>query len=102
MEEMEELCFEIISNVGTARSNYIEAIQCAKEGRFEEADVLIKDAKEYFIKGHDVHAQLLAKEASGEKLDAGVILIHAEDQLMSAEAFSILADEFIDLYHRIG
>ena len=31
-----------------------------------------------------------------------MILMHAEDQLMSAEAFRILADEFIALYKKIG
>ncbi|MFR6523911.1 MAG: PTS lactose/cellobiose transporter subunit IIA, partial [Lachnospiraceae bacterium] len=30
-----------------------------------------------------------------------MLLMHAEDQLMSAEAFRILADEFITLYKRI-
>lgn len=31
-----------------------------------------------------------------------MILMHAEDQLMSAEAFRILADEFIELYKKIN
>ena len=30
-----------------------------------------------------------------------MLLMHAEDQLMSAESFRILADEFIVLYKRI-
>ncbi|MEG0094177.1 MAG: PTS lactose/cellobiose transporter subunit IIA, partial [Erysipelotrichaceae bacterium] len=30
-----------------------------------------------------------------------LLLLHAEDQLMSAEAFSIIAKEFIDLYEII-
>ena len=35
-EEMELACFQIITYVGTARSCYINAIQLAKEGKFED------------------------------------------------------------------
>ena len=37
MEGLELICFEIISSVGMARSLYIEAIQEAKAGNFEQA-----------------------------------------------------------------
>lgn len=35
-------CFEIISNVGTARGCYVEAIDLATEGNFEEAEKKMK------------------------------------------------------------
>lgn len=95
---MEEWCFEIITNVGTARSDYIEAIHKAREGKFDEARALMDSGRKSFLKGHEKHAEMIAKEASGEKVEAGILLMHAEDQLMSAEAFSILAEEFLDLY----
>lgn len=98
---MEELLFEIISNVGTARSNYIEAIQLAKEGKFEEAEELMKAGQKSFVDGHKRHAELLTKEAQGDSINGGLLLIHTEDQLMSAEAFSILSNEFIDLYKKL-
>ena len=37
------------------------------------------------------------QEAGGDHIDPSIILIHAEDQLMSAETFKILAGKFIDL-----
>lgn len=36
-EGLEMICFKIISNVGSARSSYIEAIQKAKKGDFDGA-----------------------------------------------------------------
>ena len=45
-EEMELACFQIITYVGTARSCYINAIQLAKEGKFDEADAMIKQGEE--------------------------------------------------------
>lgn len=101
MEGLELISFQIISAVGTARSMYIEAIQLAKSGDIEGAEKLIEEGQQVFVEGHHAHAQLIQKEASGEKTEFALLLMHAEDQLMSAEAFGILAQEFIDVYERI-
>ena len=37
----------------------------------------------------------------GELNESGLILMHAEDQLMSAETFRIMAEEFIEVYKKI-
>ena len=102
-EEFEMTCFQIITYVGTARTCFINAIQSAKEGNFEEAEELIKQGDEAFSQGHYGHADLIAKDANGELPKEGtMILMHAEDQLMSAEGFRIIAEEFIDLYKKIS
>lgn len=98
MEGIELISFQIISSVGAARSMYIEAIHLAKEGKFEEAQEMIRQGQETFIQGHHAHAELVQKEAAGEKSEYSLLLMHAEDQLMSAEAFGILAEEFVDVY----
>lgn len=98
MEQNEYVVFQIISAVGSARSSYIEAIQEAKKGNFEQARQLIKEGAETFIQGHRAHAELISKEASGEKVEVSLLLAHAEDQLMSAEGFKIIAEEFISVY----
>jgi len=102
MEELELTCFQILSTVGTARSLYIEAIQEAKAGNIEKARDLVKEGENVFVEGHKAHAGLIQQEASGEKVDVQLLLLHAEDQLMSAEAFKIIATEFIDLYEKIN
>lgn len=101
MEGLELICFQIISNVGTARSNYIEAIHKAKDGDFEAAAKLMEDGQKEFLKGHEAHFELLQKEAQGNPVGGSLILIHAEDQLMSAEGFKIIAEEMIASYKRI-
>ena len=88
MDNLETVAFQIISSVGSARSCYIGAIQAAREGRREESMELIREGKEQFVEGHHIHMDLLAKAAEGE----------LDDQLMSAEAFGILAEEFTELY----
>jgi len=102
MEGLELIAFQIISSVGGARSCYIEAIQKAKAFDFEGADKLIEEGKGYFNEGHHAHAKLIQQEANGDQNDISLLLIHAEDQLMSAEAFAIIAVEFIDVYKRMN
>lgn len=101
MNELEQISFEIISAAGTARSFYIESIQSAKKGLFSEAEKQMAEGKEMFIQGHHIHAQLIQKEAAGENTTLALLLVHAEDQLMSAETFEILASEFLELYKKI-
>ncbi|WP_416327597.1 PTS lactose/cellobiose transporter subunit IIA [[Eubacterium] hominis] len=101
MEGLELQCFQIISAVGMARSSYIEAIQEAKKGNFEQARDMVAEGEQSFLTGHEAHAKMIQQEASGEKVEPCLLLIHAEDQLMSAEAFKIIAEEMIENYERI-
>ncbi|NLL74230.1 MAG: PTS lactose/cellobiose transporter subunit IIA [Erysipelothrix sp.] len=101
MEGIELLSFQMISFNGSARSCFVEAIMAAKEGDFERAEQLMAEGEEQFVEGHRVHAQLIQKEASGEATAVNLLLIHAEDQMMSAELLKIIAAELIDIHKRI-
>uniref|UniRef100_N2B7T6 PTS system, cellobiose-specific IIA component n=1 Tax=Eubacterium plexicaudatum ASF492 TaxID=1235802 RepID=N2B7T6_9FIRM len=100
-EQFEMLCFQVITFVGTARTHFINAIQSAKAGNFDEAENLIKEGDSAFSQGHNGHADLLTMDANGELSGGMMLLMHAEDQLMSAENFRILAKEFIELYRKL-
>ena len=102
MEGIELMLFNIIASVGSARSSYIEAIALAKKNDFEGASAKMSEGNEMFIEGHKAHAQLIQKKAQGEEVKFSILLVHAEDQLMSAEGFKILSQEFIDIYERIA
>lgn len=101
MEELERICFQIISNVGLARSSYIEAIHKARAGDYEGADACMNEGRKQYLAGHEAHFELIQKEAKGERVGGSLILVHAEDQLMSAEGFQIIAEELIGTYQRI-
>ncbi len=101
MDELELLCFQIITAAGTARSNYIEAIQEVKKGNSDKANKLMKEGEQQYLQGHEVHSTLLTMEARGEDVKGSILVMHAEDQLMSAETFQIITKEFIDTYRRL-
>jgi PTS system cellobiose-specific IIA component len=101
MEGLELRLFNIISNVGEARSDYIEAIREAKQGHYDEAQKLMAEGAEAFNRGHDGHSELIQEETGGNPVKVSLLVIHAEDLLMSAETFKIFAMEMIDNYKRI-
>lgn len=102
MEGLELICFQIITAAGGAKSSYIEAISKAKEGLFDEAEALIQQGDDMLKEGHAPHTDLVQKEAgSGESLIT-LILAHAEDQMMSAEVFKVMAQEIIELYKKLA
>ena len=102
MEGLEMICFQIISSVGTARSSYIEAVRKARVGDFEGAEACIVSGQQEFLKGHEAHFELLQKETNGEPVGGSLLLIHAEDQLMSAEGVKIIAEELIENYRKMN
>ena len=102
MNELEQICFEIISYVGTAKSCYVNSIAKAKESDFDGAEELIKQGDEAYNGGHNVHMKLLQADAAGERNgEAPLILLHAEDQMAGAEMAKLMALNFIDTYREL-
>lgn len=102
MEGLELLSFQMITFNGSARSCFVEAIAAAKEGDFARAEELMTEGEEQFIEGHKVHAQLIQQEAQTGGTALTLLLIHAEDQMMSAETLKIIAREIIDIHAKIA
>lgn len=106
-EELIGKIFEMISSAGTARSKYMEAIHKAKEDRFEEAEALMNEGSTCFVAAHSIHADMLAEDSaklqeSGAEAAVSLILVHAEDQMMCAETFRLMAEELIQVYRKIN
>ncbi|GGI03018.1 MULTISPECIES: PTS lactose/cellobiose transporter subunit IIA [Mammaliicoccus] len=93
-----EIAFQIILYGGNGRSSAMEAIQCAKERNFEEAEALIKEAEQEINKAHKYQTELLQNEAQGEESELNLLLIHSQDHLMNAITVKDLANEMVDLY----
>lgn len=97
-EKMELTCLQIITNTGSAKSCYIEAIQKAKAGDRAEAERLMEEGDSLYMQAHEVHASLIQQEAAGNRVEFSLILMHAEDQMASTEMAKVLAREFIEVY----
>lgn len=94
----EMISFTIIANAGDARSFAFGALKAAKEGNFEEAEALLKKSDESAVLAHKAQTELLFKETSGEKVPVDVLLVHAQDHLMTSMVAIELIKEIIMLY----
>lgn len=101
IDQLNAISFQIVAAAGNARSLYMEAVAAAGEGDDARSDALVAEAAESFGEGHHAHAELVRREASGDPVDMTLLLTHAEDQLMGAEQFGIMAEQLIALHRRV-
>lgn len=97
-EELEQIALELIAASGTSKSLFVEAMNLAKQGKLDEAEKKMIEAKNIFVEGHKVHANLLTLEANNQNLKIPLLIIHAEDQMASVEVIEIQTEQIITLY----
>ncbi len=95
------MIFGIISNAGNARGFAYEAIEAAENGEFDKADGLLKEGNEAIGEAHKLQTKMIQEEAQGKHTDVNIIVIHAQDHLMTAMTELNLAEKFIKLYRKL-
>lgn len=92
--------FEIVAFAGEARTSLLEAINAARDGEYDKAEELIKEADESIKEAHNTQTQMLAQEARGEAVEVGFIMVHGQDHLMTTILLRDLVKHMIELYKR--
>lgn len=82
--ELETIIFELISQAGNAKSMMFEALDEIKNGHIEKSRQIMKEASTELNKAHNAQTKLIQSEINGDKVDVSLLLIHAQDHLMSA------------------
>ncbi|WMJ81742.1 PTS lactose/cellobiose transporter subunit IIA [Clostridium sp. MB40-C1] len=98
---MEEMILNIITHSGEARSCAMEAIQYAKKGEFDKAKKSIEQSNEELGFAHNYQTSLIQEEARGNKAEISLLLIHAQDHLMTTMTLKDLANELVEVYTRL-
>lgn len=96
-EKYEQVCFQIISAAGAAKSCYLEAIEYAKQK--EPYENALKEGRKAFREASSAHQDALQMDAEGN-LEVGLLLIHAESILGGAEIIGDLAETIISLLNQ--
>lgn len=99
---MEEVILNIIMHSGAARSKSMEAISLAKIGDFDKAKELLIKADEELGYAQSSQTTLIQGEAVNEKIEFSLILLHAEDHLMTTMTLKDLAVEIIEIHEKIN
>ena len=92
-EEAQMVAFQLISYAGDAFSSFFKAVEKARNGEFDEADELIKKGESELTNAHNAQTELLAKEAQGKDIEYSIMLVHAQDHLMTTIMYERVAKE---------
>jgi cellobiose-specific phosphotransferase system component IIA len=92
MDDLTSKIFQLIINSGDAKSTAFEALIAAQKGDMDTAHSYICTAKEGLIAAHKIQTELIQKESGGEKQELSLLMVHAQDHLMT----SILAKDIIE------
>ncbi|MEG0297158.1 MAG: PTS lactose/cellobiose transporter subunit IIA [Clostridium sp.] len=98
---MEEIIMNLIMHSGEARSYAMEAIDLAKNSKIDEAKELIEKASQQLGHAHHSQTTLIQNEAAGNKAEVSLLLVHAQDHLMTSMVVKDLANEIIEIYGRL-
>lgn len=101
MNNIEMIAFEMISEIGNAKSLFMESLDLAEKKDFDQAEKLINEGKKCLLNAHKPHMSLIQQEANGESIEFSLLLMHAEDQLMTTEMLKELAIKMIRMYRQI-
>ena len=74
------------------------ALKSARKGEFEKAKEQLKQVSQSMILAHNVQTRLIQKEMTGEKHQVSLLMVHAQDHLMTAMAIRDMVEE--DVYKR--
>ncbi|MBR2682304.1 MAG: PTS lactose/cellobiose transporter subunit IIA [Atopobiaceae bacterium] len=97
-EELEMTMIEIVALSGDARTKLLTAVKEAKAGNLDRVQMLIDDAQELLNDAHNSQTALLTAEARGEVTTPTVLLVHAQDHLMTSMLLRDVIDALVDIY----
>lgn len=100
-DDLQVVAFEIILHSGDARTIVHEGLNLMNEGKFEEAEKKMEDANNELLEAHKSQTKLLQDYANGDEITMEVIMVHAQDHLMTTMTLREMAIEFLKMYKQI-
>lgn len=99
-EELQLISFNMIAHIGEAKRLFMEAIELS-EKKIDSSKVFQK-GEEQLKCAHKAHFDVIQKEANGENIEFSIMLMHAEDQLMTVELLKELSKKIIHINQKIN
>ena len=101
-ENLLVVSFDIILHSGNARTMLHEAFELMREGEFLEAEKKLDDANNELMEAHKAQTSLLRDYVNGEEIVMEVIIVHAEDHLMTTMALREMSVEMLHVYREMS
>ncbi len=100
--DQEMTVMEIICNAGEARSLCFEALALSRKQDFSNAESQLLQAKECLNKAHLVQTQLIEADQGEGKVPMTLVMVHAQDHLMTTILAHELATEMVALHKQLA
>lgn len=98
VHDQEESAFQLVLHGGNARGEAYEALDLAAEGKFGEAQAALDRADQELEEGHLAQTRLLQ---GGTELNPTLLMVHAQDHLMTALAELTLVKRLVTHYKKV-
>ena len=95
-DELIDTSMMLIVHSGDARAAAFHALQEAKAGNYEEAKKLMAESQEKALEAHHIQTA----EGNGEGPQVNLLLVHAQDHLMTSMLAQELIAELIELHEK--
>lgn len=100
-KQLQEAAFKIILSSGEGRALTQEAYSHMRTGDFEAAEEKLAAASDTFVSAHQAQSEFLHAFAAGEDITMDILMVHAQDHLMTGMAMREVAIEMMELYKRL-
>ena len=99
--DLEEVVMGLIINSGQARSLAYAALKLAKQGDFETAKATMEQSRIALSDAQRVQTQLIESDEGEGKRKVSLVLVHAQDHLMTSMLARELVAELIELHEKV-
>jgi PTS system cellobiose-specific IIA component len=100
IEDLEETVMELIINAGESRSCAMQALYAAKAGKWDEVDGLLDESTAASKRAHVVQTQLIGLDQGAGKVPVNLIMVHAQDHIMTSMLARELIEELIAVHRK--
>lgn len=98
---LEETVMELIINAGESRSCAMQALYAAKAGKWDDVDGLLEESTAASKRAHIVQTQLIALDEGTGKVPVNLIMVHAQDHIMTSMLARELIEELIAVHRKL-
>ncbi|KAA8995889.1 MULTISPECIES: PTS lactose/cellobiose transporter subunit IIA [Pectobacteriaceae] len=99
--DMESTVMELIINAGESRSYAMEALRAAKRGEWEQVAAKLSASAQASKRAHDVQTMLIGLDEGCGKVQVNLVLVHAQDHIMTSMLARELIEEIIDVQRQL-
>lgn len=99
-DDIQLVAFNIILHSGNAKTKIHMAFKSMREADFNTTTQLLEEANQEILEAHKSQTELLQSYANGTKIDMEIIMVHAQDHLMTTMTMREIAIEMSYLYKK--